>query len=177
MDIADQFHYANTVLSGDGSLIARVSSMDQGNAWNKCGIMIRESLDAGSGMRLLPLQAGMGLLSIPPKYDGASTNTNLTGFTAPFWLKLTKSASLYTAWYSIDSMNWKQLGDPVDLGFGNSTPFYCGFALTSHDNNVLSTATIDNFSSAGFTTVTIQSFTGEINAQQTVDLNWTLHLR
>jgi len=45
---ADQFHYAYRYLSGGGSIIARVESVEQTDSWAKAGLMIRETLDAGS---------------------------------------------------------------------------------------------------------------------------------
>ncbi|RYE36284.1 MAG: hypothetical protein EOP21_14985, partial [Hyphomicrobiales bacterium] len=45
---ADQFHYAYQISSGDCSVIAKVLSIDNTNAWAKSGAMIRETTAAGS---------------------------------------------------------------------------------------------------------------------------------
>ena len=41
---ADAFHYAYRALDGDGSIVARVTSIEAVNAWVKAGVMIRNSL-------------------------------------------------------------------------------------------------------------------------------------
>ncbi|MCX5643838.1 MAG: discoidin domain-containing protein, partial [Phycisphaerae bacterium] len=45
---ADQFRFIYKSLSGNGSITARVDSLTRSDAWSKAGVMIRESLDAGS---------------------------------------------------------------------------------------------------------------------------------
>ncbi len=176
-DLADQFHFSYAVLQGDGSFVARVYSMENTSDWNKCGIMIRESLDAGSRHAFVACTSGNGIaFQYRQNTDDYSGNINDGGYNAPYWIKLTKSGSLYTAFRSADGHNWTQVGNSIDLGFGNNTPVYCGLALTSHNNNAVSTAVVDKFSSTGFTQTDLQSFTGELTAEQKVKLNWTTSL-
>jgi hypothetical protein len=176
-DVSDQFHFAYSVLNGDGSFVARVSSLDKSNPWNKCGIMIRESLDPGSKHAFIALTSGNGIaFQYRQNTDGISTNINDAGYAAPYWLKLVKNGSSYSAFRSADSIQWTQVGTAINLAFGNNTPFYCGLALTAHDNTILSAAQIDNFSSSGFTETDLQSFTGEIAAGPAVLLKWTTSL-
>ena len=47
-DVADQFRYAYKNLSGNGSIMVRVDSLVHSNVWAKAGVMIRETLEAGS---------------------------------------------------------------------------------------------------------------------------------
>jgi hypothetical protein len=176
-DLSDQFHFASTVLEGDGHLIARISSLDQSNIWNKTGIMIRESLDAGSRHALIAATTANGTaFQYRQISDGYSNNTNDLGFVPPYWVRLDKNGSVYSAYRSMDSVHWIQVGNAVDLGFGANTPVYCGLVLTSHDNSILSVATIDNFISSGFTQYELLNFTGELTEQQSVKLNWTTSL-
>jgi F5/8 type C domain-containing protein/type IX secretion system substrate protein/fibronectin type III domain protein len=176
-DVADQFHFAYAVLTGDGSFIARVNTLDNSNPWNKCGIMFRETLDPGSRHALIALTSGNGSAFQYRQFtDGTSTNTNAGAMTAPYWIKLVKSGSVYTAFSSPDSVSWTQVGAATDVGFGANSPVYCGLALTSHDNTILSTATIDHFSSTGFTEFQLLSFTGELISPQLVKLSWTTAL-
>jgi Secretion system C-terminal sorting domain len=51
-------------------------------------------------------------------------------------------------------------------------PVYAGLAITSHDNAVLSTAHIDNYTLGGVLPLKLISFTGHLNLSQTVDLQW-----
>ncbi|MHC4439548.1 MAG: LamG-like jellyroll fold domain-containing protein [Planctomycetota bacterium] len=45
---SDEFHYAFKSLSGTGSIVAKVESIDNTHNWAKAGVMIRETLDADS---------------------------------------------------------------------------------------------------------------------------------
>ncbi len=176
-DVADQFHYAYAVLQGDGYFSARIHSLDQSNPWNKFGLMIRESLESGSRHAFMALTSGNGIAFQYRQFTGNnSSNTNEPGFTAPYWIKLVKKGSVYSAYKSADSVRWIQVGNSIDLGFGNNTPVYCGLALTSHDNNIISVATADYFISSGLTQFGLQAFSGELTANQTVELNWTTSL-
>src|SRR5215216_1307072 len=45
---ADQFRFVYLQLTGDGTVVARVNSLQQTRPWSKAGVMIRESLSAGA---------------------------------------------------------------------------------------------------------------------------------
>ncbi len=45
---SDQFQFSYTPVSGPTTVIARVNSLTNTNAWAKAGVMIRESLDPGA---------------------------------------------------------------------------------------------------------------------------------
>ncbi|MHC4581775.1 MAG: hypothetical protein ACYS14_09985, partial [Planctomycetota bacterium] len=47
-DAADEFHFAYKVLTGVGSIVAKVESVDHTHNWAKAGVMIRKSLEPGS---------------------------------------------------------------------------------------------------------------------------------
>ena len=55
---ADQFRFAYKSLSGDGTIVARVDSIVNTNVWAKGGVMIRQSLDAGSTHAFMPITPG-----------------------------------------------------------------------------------------------------------------------
>ena len=52
---ADAFHYAYRTLDGDGTIVARVASIQNVNVWTKAGVMIRKSLapSAAQGFMLV----------------------------------------------------------------------------------------------------------------------------
>ena len=178
-DTEDAFRYAYKTFVGDGKIIARVVSMDNSNPWNKCGIMFRESLAPGSKHLFVALTSGNGAaFQNRLATDGYSNNINTgPGITAPYWIKLVKQATLYTAFISQNGIAWTALGNPVDAGFGAGIPIYAGFALTSHNDGILSVATIDNYLLGGdFLQFNLQSFTGSLNLDKTVTLVWVTTL-
>ena len=65
----------------------------------------------------------------------------------------------------------------MDVGFGNGVPVYAGLAITSHDNTILSTATVDNYTfTTGVLPVELLSFNADLNLSHKVDLAWTTTL-
>ena len=73
------------------------------------------------------------------------------------------TGSTYTGYMSPDGLTWTKVGNTVDTGFGNGLPVYAGLAITSHDNAVLSTAHVDNYSLGGMSLpLKLISFTGSI---------------
>ncbi len=58
---ADEFRFAYKQLSGNGSIIARVENIAHTDDWAKAGVMIRESLAAGSTHAMLVVSPASGL--------------------------------------------------------------------------------------------------------------------
>src|SRR5215467_1509259 len=59
---ADAFHYAYQPLSGDGSIVARVLSVQNTSNWAKSGVMIRESLTPDSAQADVVVSPGKGVV-------------------------------------------------------------------------------------------------------------------
>lgn len=172
---ADAFRFALKTLVGDGEFDARVLTLDQVNASNKCGIMIRETLSPGSKYAFIALTSGNGAtFQSRSTTDGFTTATNTPAtFAVPCWIKLIKSGSIYTPLISTDGTNYAALGPPVDVGFGND-PVYAGLAITSHDNTTLSTGTVDNYLfSSGVLPLKLLSFNASLNLAHKVGIRWS----
>jgi hypothetical protein len=153
--------------------------MDQSNAMNKCGIMIRESLSSGSKYTFLGLTSGTGaIFQNRTVTDGnSSASSSPTGIAPPYWIKLAKIGSVYSASISPDAITWTSIGSTVDAGFGNGVPDYAGLAIVSHNNAILSTATVSNYSfSGGVLPVKLSSFNAALNLAHKVDVKWTTTL-
>jgi len=72
---ADAFQFAYQSLNGDGTLVARVTSLDYTHFWAKTGVMIRESLNANARHAMVTLtcdgdvdSALWGALHLPDQY-------------------------------------------------------------------------------------------------------------
>lgn len=170
----DAFRFAYKTIVGDGEIITRIVDQDQTNEWNKCGIMVRESLSEGSRNAFIALTSGNGAtFQYRATTDGISNNTNTSSnIKAPYWLKLVLSGSSYTGYISPDGLTWTKVGSINNAGFGNGSPVYAGLAITSHDNTVLSTAHADNYSLGGVLAVKLISFMASLTLNKTVDLDW-----
>jgi hypothetical protein len=174
----DAFRFAYKTLVGNGEIRARVTSIDQINSLNKCGIMFRESLTPGSRHAFLALTSGNGLTfqNRVVTDDVSHEENTVAGVDAPVWIKVEKTGSVYTAYRSADGIGWTQVGNPVDAGFGAGVPVYAGLAITSHDNTALSGALVDNYLFSGILEIELQSFTASVTLTKTVALEWVTTL-
>jgi hypothetical protein len=59
--VADEFHFVYQSLNGDGQIVARIASVENTDQFAKGGVMIRETLTAGSRHVILDLKPGGGL--------------------------------------------------------------------------------------------------------------------
>ncbi|HZY78125.1 MAG TPA: discoidin domain-containing protein [Cyclobacteriaceae bacterium] len=177
-DYSDGFRYTYRTITGDGEVLARVVEMDSANAWNKCGVMIRESLAPGSRHAMVIISSQNGAaFQYRASTDGLTGEEKVQGgISEPYWVKLVKAGSTFTGFISPDGIEWTQLGNPVDVGFGTNTPVYAGIALTSHNINMLTHAKVDSYLFSGLLDVELQHFTATVNLENTVDLAWTTTL-
>jgi len=141
---ADAFGFAYQTLPGDGQITARVSGLDDVNAWTKAGVMLRQTLDPDSPYTFMLVSAGHGLacqsrdtagdISAPQgRYDGA----------APVWVRLVRAGSVVTGYSSVDGITWNLIAQQT---LALNATLYAGLAVTSHQNGDLATATFDNVS-------------------------------
>ncbi len=132
---ADQFHFAYKTLTGAGSIVAKVESVANTHAWAKAGVMIRETLDAGSKHAFACVTPGNGVaFQGRTDTDTASFSTNQTGLAAPYWVKLERDAAgNFTASHSANGTTWQPVTNAVPQNIPMSSVVYIGLALTSHD--------------------------------------------
>jgi YD repeat-containing protein len=171
----DGLHFVYQALSGDGTITARILSLQGG--WSaQAGVMIRETLDGGSNNAFVTAQA----LSTPYLYlwdrtstgGSESTPTSFTVSALPYWVQLVRSGSSFTAYTSPDGVNWVQMGSSQTISI--ATNVYIGFAVTGGDNgSTVASATFDNVSvnssaTPGPVISTISATTGSVGGQVSI---------
>jgi hypothetical protein len=141
-DTADAFQIVWRPLAGDGEIVARVAAVQFTRAWTKAGVMIRESLDAGSPHAFMIVSAGKGYaFQRRVASRGASFHTPGGDGTAPHWVKLTRSGDLLSAFRSADGQNWTLVGSEI-IPMGRVV--MAGLAVSSHTPTAASQATFEN---------------------------------
>ena len=143
---ADGMHFVYQPLSGDGTIIARVLSA-QGSSYPQAGVMIRETLTAGSTHAYVSYEPypGPSIYLDSRSTTGASTSTQYTAINAlPYWVKLVRSGNTFTGYASADGSNWVQVGTTETISMAQNV--YIGLAVSANNNSVLATATLDNVS-------------------------------
>ena len=138
---ADAFRFVYQRLTGDGTIVALVSSVTNTDVWSKGGVMIRASLTAGSPHATMLVSAAKGLaFQRRLSSGGTSTHTSGSASTAPYWVKIARRGDVFTASSSPDGTSWTVVGaDTIQM----PPQVYIGLALTSHNNSALATATFD----------------------------------
>jgi phosphatidylserine/phosphatidylglycerophosphate/cardiolipin synthase-like enzyme/regulation of enolase protein 1 (concanavalin A-like superfamily) len=140
---ADAFHYAYQSWSGDGSIVARIGGVANTNAWAKAGVMFRTTLNANSAHAFMVLTAANGVsFQRRAVAGGSSVHTTVSGVTPPRWVRLDRSGTTFTAYYSSDGTSWTLVGtDTIAMPV---SPVFVGMAVTSHNDTTHTTATLDS---------------------------------
>src|SRR5262249_34153417 len=139
---ADAFQFNYQMLTGDGTITARVVNETQTHIAAKAGVMIRESLAAGSKHAALYVTAAEGV-SFQRRLatSGVTTSTQGPLRVAPYWVRLVRAGNTLTASSSADGKTWAEVGqDTVSM----ASAVYVGLAVSSHVAGTLSTVNFDN---------------------------------
>jgi len=152
---SDAFRYAYKSLNGDGTIVARVESLFNSNAWAKGGVMIRQSTEPGSVHAFMPITPGGSSGGNGASFQrrltpgGDSTNSDNPGpvVAAPYWVKLERKGNAFSGFISPDGVTWTQLGTAQTIPM--TGPVLIGLALCSHDAAVATAAEFSNVSMTG----------------------------
>jgi hypothetical protein len=146
---ADEFHYAFKVLTGAGSIVARVESVENTNAWAKAGVMIRETLEPDSAHAMMVVTPGSGVsFQRRPGTGATSIDDTTSGVNAPYWVKIERDlAGNFSAYSSANGSTWQKLGLSENIQMASNV--YIGLALTSHDASLTCQAVFTNVTITG----------------------------
>jgi uncharacterized repeat protein (TIGR03806 family) len=139
---ADAFHFASRPLASDGSIVARIVSVQYTDPWAKAGVMLRENNSAGSKYVFMGFTGqGGSVLQSRATADGASASADGPEAKLPHWFKLTRSGNIFNGFISTDGTNWLAAGSVTNALNKNLS---VGLALTAHNNSVLNSTLFDN---------------------------------
>ena len=142
---ADSFHFLYQPLIGDGTIVARLASFQGSGAYQKAGVMIRETLAAGSSNVFVAKQGtGSSLIFDYRTATGGSTSQSSATASLPYWVKLVRSGNSFSGYTSSDGVNWTQVGSTQSISMAQSV--YIGLAVVSNNNSALATASFDGTS-------------------------------
>jgi regulation of enolase protein 1 (concanavalin A-like superfamily) len=173
---ADQFHFASHSFTGDGSLTAQVTGVQNTDPGAKAGLMFRDSADPGAPFADVVATPGNCVaFQWRSTAGGQPDDVHITGLSAPLWVRLVRAGDAFSAYYSTDGVIWTQLGSTQTVAMNSTAP--AGLAVTSHNDSALSAATFTHVSvlPAGVTDQDIGSagVPGYTNFDQT-DRFWTV---
>jgi hypothetical protein len=140
---ADALHLAEQPLTGDGSIVARVVSIQNVAPWTKAGVMMRDTLAAGSPQAFMLVSASKGTaFQRRALANGTSVSTSGgAATTAPYWVRLDRSGSVFTAFESADGSSWTTVGSQT-IAMGAT--IHAGLGVSSHTTSATATAVFDH---------------------------------
>jgi hypothetical protein len=139
---SDQFGFIYQTLTGDGTIVARVASIERVHDWVKAGVMIRATLAPDSPHASMFATPGANGLAYQRRIDagGATLHTDGGSGTPPVWVALMRTGNVIQAFRSDDGVSWTWIG-------GDTIPMpvtvYIGLAVTSHNTSVAASAEFD----------------------------------
>ena len=133
--------YASQAAASGTSVTTRVDALTTTSEWAKAGVVLRNNLtDAGTS-------AGYAVMVLTPSHGVAfqwdadadgyldSTATATPSGTGGIWLRLTRSGSQISGYYSTDGRTFTQVGSTVALA-GIATTQDAGLIYTAHNSTV-----------------------------------------
>jgi hypothetical protein len=148
---ADEFHFAYRTLTGPGTIVARIQSVQNTNAWAKAGVMIRETLTPDSAHAFACVTPANGVASQGrPSTGGVSYNAAEADVTAPHWVKLERDAGGYfTVSHSANGTTWVPVAGSNPQNIQMASTVYIGLAVTAHNASAICEAVFSNVSVTG----------------------------
>lgn len=145
---SDGFRYVYTSITGDCTITARVTALENTHAHAKAGVMFRQSLNANS---MYAMAVAKPVSPSPFTFDRRATNggtaagengatTTLPG--APGWIRCVRSGDTFSGYYSTNGTSWTQVGASQSVVMGAT--IYVGMAVTSHADGTLCTGVFDS---------------------------------
>ncbi len=139
---ADACHYAGLPVSGDCTIVARIVSESSNNGSSRAGVMIRESMAAGSANAMMTRgTSGSGQCQYRTATNGVTTLGTSVAMALPYWVAVERIGNTFNMYQSANGTTWT-LNGTTTIAMGASA--FAGFAVSSHSDGNLCTMTYDN---------------------------------
>jgi len=151
----DEFRFAHKQLNGDGAVIARVENVANTNAWAKAGVMVRETLEAGSTFAAVYATPANGCryqarltTDVAAVSDTSVATAEQIAMTMPYWVKIERVGNAFNGYYSADGQSWTAMSwNPQTIAMAANV--YVGLVVTSHSAGVLTSGEFSDVATTG----------------------------
>lgn len=137
----DSFQFVHVPVTGDTTITARLSSLYDQTGGSKVGLMMRQSLDAGSPY-VFTRVIGSNMKVAWRGTSNGNTNLgvdNVTGI--PQWYRLTRSGNSFTCSFSSDGNTWTQAAEVPVVNMSGT--LLVGLAVCSRNTGIPCLANFD----------------------------------
>ncbi len=150
---SDEFHFVYQSLTGDGEIIAQITSLEQANVWTKAAVMMRNDLEANSALAMMSVSPNPSRIGGPgysfQKRESKGQTMGSSDFTRPvlipdgfpYYLRLVRSGETFTGYVSQTAGNWNEVGATT---IAMNETIYVGLAATSKNIGMLTSAKFKN---------------------------------
>ena len=147
---ADDFYFVHQLMSGDGQITARMLSLQASDSAAEIGVMIRETVDAGSKHAFERSTASTNIVFRRRlATDDYNIDTVFTG-TNSAWLRLMRMGNTFIGLSSTNGLNWRYVWfSTVNM----SNTVQVGLAITAHHLNQYATGRVDNVTIGNLTPI------------------------
>ncbi|MBP8303703.1 MAG: discoidin domain-containing protein [Phycisphaerae bacterium] len=160
---ADQCRFACKSLTGNGTIVARVEGLADTDAWALAGVMIRESLDAGSAYAgvFLTGNNGVRFRARATLNGGATSDTSVAtaeqmALREPVWIQIERTGDVFRGFYSVDGQAWTGMAwNPQTIVMGPQV--HIGLAVCSHTAAAATSGRFSGIATTGAVTGAFQS--------------------
>ncbi len=147
---SDSLFFRHRPLTGNGEIVARVQHLVNTSTSARIGVMVRESTASNArtaAMFIAPSASfstatNLTSFNYRPTSSVSVTAVTTVGIAPAWWLRLTRSGNVFTAFDSPDGATWTQRGTPQTLSI--ATTAQVGLAFSSATNSELSLGIVDN---------------------------------
>jgi regulation of enolase protein 1 (concanavalin A-like superfamily) len=142
----DAFHFVQQAIAGDATITARVTGVQNTQAWAKAGLMMRDgtAVNARNAFTFVTPSAMNAYRFQRRVTAGGSTSTAGAGAgTTPTWLRLVRRGNVFTSSFSADGATWTVI-DPPSTIMNTPATLNVGLVVTSHVAGTLNTSTFDS---------------------------------
>ena len=151
--VFDSLHFTYKTLHGDGSITAKIESIDPAHYGIRVGVMIRDTLEPASrhvSVNVTPLH-DVSFTYRPIELAAAQTVDDRSHHVElPHWVRLTRKGDQFTAQHSNDSVKWDPVAAPQDpnkpvaIKIPLNETVHIGLAVTSSNTTRAAEARISN---------------------------------
>ena len=141
---SDQGHFLSRPFSSDGTVVARVATLQNTDPQAKGGVMFRDSSAANTPYAYVFVTPNGVRFDCRTNTDAAAFTVGSSTSRTAKWVKLMRSGNSFRGYFSTNGINWQQLGSAVTIPLATTTQ--AGLAVTARNNSALATATFDNVS-------------------------------